>query len=113
MKCGKCSQILPDNSLFCPFCGTDLSAVPEAQASEAPVLTQPARQPDKPAIIIDKKVLIIAGIAAAVLLLLGIGIGLLAGQKGETEPVCPACGEEVSVENKFCRHCGESLAPAD
>ena len=44
MKCDNCNQVLPDGSIFCPFCGTKIE--PFIDEAESTHLTKDFQQSD-------------------------------------------------------------------
>ena len=44
MFCKKCGKAIPDDSQFCPYCGTDNLTVPVETASELPSSVQENKQ---------------------------------------------------------------------
>ena len=67
-KCPKCGASIPENKQYCPHCGARLSL-----AIEAPIIIE-EKQELSPK---TKKILRIAGIAAAAFAVIGTTIGLL------------------------------------
>lgn len=49
MFCPKCGNQLPEDSVFCAFCGTPVTATPNAQKDEFFEDVRPAAQPVQPA----------------------------------------------------------------
>ncbi|MBR2044662.1 MAG: zinc ribbon domain-containing protein [Agathobacter sp.] len=82
MLCKNCGSNIPEGSKFCPYCSAQVVDSPEQQ------LGQPAPETNG-----KKKVPMIAGIVAVVVIIIGVIIAIFAGSSSK--------GYETEVENFF------------